>query len=139
MINFDEYTNENKKEHNLNWPYIPDHPYRILIIGGSGTGKTNALLNLINNQQDVDKIYLYVKDPYEDKYQYLINKRESVGIRSIKIEYFNDMHKIYKNIGNYNPDKENKVLIVFDDMIADMINNKKLNSIVIELFIRGRK
>ena len=139
MINFDEYTNENKKEHNLNWPYIPDHPYRILIIGGSGTGKTNALLNLINNQQDIDKIYLYVKDPYEDKYQYLINKRESVGIRSIKIEYFNDMHKIYKNIGNYNPDKENKVLIVFDDMIADMINNKKLNSIVIELFIRGRK
>ena len=50
MINFDEYTNENKKEHNLNWPYIPDHPYRILVIGGSGTRKTNALLNLINNQ-----------------------------------------------------------------------------------------
>ena len=94
---------------------------------------------MIHSQPDIDKIYLYVKDPYEDKYQYLINKRESVGIRSIKIEYFNDMHKIYKNIGNYNPDKENKVLIVFDDMIADMINNKKLNSIVIELFIRGRK
>ena len=80
MINFDEYTNENKKEHNLNWSYIPDHPYRILIIEGSGTGKTNALLNLINNQQDIDKIYLYVKDLYEDKYQYLINKREHVGI-----------------------------------------------------------
>ena len=56
MINFDEYTNENKKEHNLNMPHIPDHPYRILIIGGSGTGKTNALLNLTNNQQDIDKI-----------------------------------------------------------------------------------
>ena len=55
MINFDEYTNDNLKEHNLNWPYIPDHPYRILIIGGSGTGKTNALLNLINNQQAIDK------------------------------------------------------------------------------------
>ena len=55
MINFDEYTNENKKEHNLNWPYIPDHPYRILIIGGSGTGKTNTLLNLINNQQPLIK------------------------------------------------------------------------------------
>ena len=54
MINFDKYTNENKKEHNPNWPYIPDHPYRILIIGCSGTGKTNALLNLINNQQDID-------------------------------------------------------------------------------------
>ena len=83
MINFDEYTNENKKDHNLNWPYIPDHPYRILIIGGSGTGKTNALLNLINNQSDIDKIYLYAKDPYEDKYQYLINKREYVGIISM--------------------------------------------------------
>ena len=80
MINFDEYTNENKKEHNPNWLYIPDHPYRILIIGGSGTGKTNALLNLIYNQPDIDKIYLYAKYPYEDKYQYLINKRESVGI-----------------------------------------------------------
>ena len=55
MINFDEYTNENKKEHNLDWPYIPDHPYRILIIGGSETGKINALLNLINNQQELIK------------------------------------------------------------------------------------
>ena len=71
MINFDEHTNENKKEQNLNWPYIPDHPYRILIIWGSGTGKTNALLNLTNNQQDIDKIYLHPKDHYEDKYQYL--------------------------------------------------------------------
>ena len=83
MINFDEYTKENKKVHNLNWPYIPDHPYRILIIGGSGTGKTNALLNLINNQQEIDKIYLYAKDPYEDKYKYLINKRERVGINHL--------------------------------------------------------
>ena len=64
MINFDDYTNENKTEHNLNLPYISDHPYRILIIGGSGSGKTNALLNLINNQPYIDKIYLYVKDPY---------------------------------------------------------------------------
>ena len=144
MIKFDEYTNENKKEHNLNWPYIPDHLYRILIIGGSGTGKTNALLNLINNQQDIDKIYLYAKDPSEDKYQYLINKREPVGINHLNdpktfIEYSNDMHKVYKNIDNYNPDKENKILIVFDDMIADMINNKKSKSIATELFIRGRK
>ena len=105
MINFDEYTNENKKEHNLNCPYIPDHPYRILIIGASGTGKTNALLNLINNQQDIDKIYLYAKDPYEDKYQYLINKRERVGINHLNhpkafVEYSNDMHKVYKNIDN---------------------------------------
>ena len=57
MINFDDYANENKTEHK--WPYIPSHPYKILIIGGSGSGKTNALLNLINNQPDIDKIYLY--------------------------------------------------------------------------------
>ena len=66
MINFDEYTKENKIEHNSNWPYIPNHLYRILIISGSGSGKTNALFNLINNQPDIDKIYLYVKDLYED-------------------------------------------------------------------------
>ena len=65
MINFDGYTNENIIEHNKKWPYVPDHPYRILIVGGSGSGKTNALLNLINNQPDIDKIYLYAKDPYE--------------------------------------------------------------------------
>ena len=144
MINFNECANENKKEHNLNWSYIPDHPYRILIIGGSGTRKINALLNLINNQQGIDKIYLYVKDPYEDKCEYLINKRESVGLKHFNdskafIEYSNDMHKVYKNIDNYNLNKENKILMVFDDMIADMINNKKLISIVAELFLRGRK
>ena len=83
MINFDEYVNENKTAHNKNWPYIPDHPYRILIIGGSGTGKTNVLLNLIENQPDIDKLYLYAKDPYESKYEYLINKREGVGINKI--------------------------------------------------------
>ena len=143
MINFDDYTNENKTKHNPNWPYIPDHPYRILIIRGSGSGKTNALLNLINNQQDIDKIYLYAKDPYEYEYQYLIDKREGVGLKHFNdpkafIEYSNDMRDVYKNINNYNPDKENNILIVFDDMIADVINNKKLNSLVTELFIGGR-
>ena len=143
-MNFDDYTNENRTEHNKNWPYIPDHPYRILIIGGSGSGKTNLLLNLIENQPDIDKIYSYAKDPYESKYQYLINKREGVGINHFNdpkafIDYSNDMHDVYKNIDDYNPDKENKILIVFDEMIADMIDNKKLNSIVTELFIRGRK
>ena len=72
MINFDNYTNENKTEHNSKLLYIPDHPYRILIVSGSGSGKTNALLNVINNQPDIDKIYLYTKDPYKAKYQYLI-------------------------------------------------------------------
>ena len=144
MINFEEYTNENKTMHNPNWPYIPDHPYRILIIGGSGSGKANALLNLIYNQPYLDKIYLYAKDPYEAKYQFLVKKRESVGKNRLNdpkafIEYFNNMHKVYKNIDNYNPNKENNILIVFDDMIADMINDKKLNSVVTELFIRGRK
>ena len=144
MINFHDYTNENKLKHNPDWPYIPDHPYRILIIGGSGSGKTNTLLNLINNQPDIDKIYLYAKDLYEPKYQFLINKRESTGLRHFNdpkafIEYLNDMQDVYKSIDDYNPDKENKILIVFDDIIADIINNKKLNSITTELFIRGRK
>ena len=76
MINFDDYVDENKIKRNKNWPYIADHPYRILIIGGSGSGKTNLLLNLIENQRDIDKIYLYAKDPYESKYQYLINKEK---------------------------------------------------------------
>ena len=84
MINFDDYVNENKTEHNKNWPYIPDHPYRILIIGGWGSGKTNVLLNLIENQSDIDKIYLYTKDSYECKYQYLSNKREGVDINHFK-------------------------------------------------------
>ena len=140
MINLDDYTNENKIEHNSKWPHIPDHPYRILIIGGSGSGKTNALLNLRNNQLDIDKIYLYAKDPYEAKYQYLINKCEKVGLDHFKdpkafMEYSNGMENVYKNIENYNPGKECKILIVFDDMIADMINNKKLNPVVTELFI----
>ena len=144
MINFDEYVNENKTEHNKNWPYTPDHPYRILIIGGSGSGKTNALLNLINNQPDIDKIYLYAKDPYEAKYQFLINKRESTGLKHFNdpkafIEYSNDMHDVYKNVNDYDLDKKNKILIVFDDTIAGMIHIKKLNSIVAELLIRGRK
>ena len=69
MINFDDYVNENKIKHNENWPYIPDHPYKILIIGGSGSGKTNLLLNLTEKKSDIDKIYLYAKDPYEGKCQ----------------------------------------------------------------------
>ena len=144
MINFDDHVNESITEHNKNWPHIPDHPYRILIILGSGSGKTNVLLNLIESQPDIDKIYLYPKDPCEAKYQYLINKRESVGINHFNdskafIEYSNNMHDVYKNIDKCNPDKENKILMVFDDMTADMIHNKKLSSIVTELFIRGKK
>ena len=99
---------------------IPDHPYRILIVGGSRSGKTNLLLNLIENQQDIDKIYLHAKDPYESKYQHLINKREGLGINYFHdtkafIEYSNDMHDVYKIIDEYNAYKENKIFIVFDD------------------------
>ena len=144
MIDFDDYANDNKTEHNSKWPFIPDHPYRILIIGGSGSGKANALLNLINNQPDIDKIYLYAKDPYEAKYQFLNNKRESTGLKYFNdlrafIEYSNDMQDVYKNIDEYNVDKKRKILIVCHDMINDMTNSKELNSIVTELFIRGRK
>ena len=144
MINFDDYVNENKNGHNKNWLCIPDQPYRILIIGGSWSENTNVLLNLIEKQPDIDKIYSYAKDPYEEKYQYLIRIREKVGIYHHNgprayIEYSNGMRNIYKNVDYSNPDKENKTLIVFDDMIADMIHKKKLDSMVIELFIRGRK
>ena len=110
MINFDDYVNENKTEH----------------------------------KKYIDKIYLYAKDPCEAKYQYLINVREKVGTKHFNdpkafIEYSNDMHDVYKNINENNPDKERKILIVFDDIVADMINNKKLNSVVIKLFIKRRK
>ena len=96
MINFDDYTNENETELNPKWEYIVDHPYRMPILSCSGSGKTNVLLNLINNQPDIDKIYLYAKGPYEAKYQYLINKREKIGLDHFNdpkafIEYSNDM------------------------------------------------
>ena len=113
MINFDNYTNENKTGHNSKWPYIPDPPYRILIIGGFGSGKINALSNLLNNQADIDKIYLYVKDPFEAKYQFFISKREDIGLKHFNdpkafVKYSNDMQDIYKNIKEYNIGKNVK-------------------------------
>ena len=100
-------------------------------------------MNLIGNQPDIVKIYLYAKEPYEAKYQYLVNKRGKVGLNHYDdpkafMEYSNDMQDVYKHIEDYNPGKKRKVLIVSDDMIADMINHKKLNPIVIELFIRRK-
>ena len=108
------------------------------------TWKTNVLLNLIENQPDIDKNIFVRKRSISSKISNLINKREGAAINHFKdhkafIEYSNVMRNIYKNINHYNPNKENKILIVFDGMIADMIQNKKLNSIVTELFIRGRK
>ena len=143
MINLDSITNENNKKHNEKWPYIPDHPYRILIIGSSGSGKTNALLNLINKQNDIDKIYLYAKDLSEPKYEILIKKRENAGIKCLNdpnafVECFNTMDDVYKT-NDYNPSRKREILIVFDDMIADIMTNKEFKAIIRELFIRCRK
>ena len=144
MINLDNIVNNNTKGHNENWPYIPDHPYRILIIGGSGSGKTNMLLNLINEQKVIDKIYLYGKNLSGSKYQHLIKNRENAAIKHLNdskafIECSNTMDDVYENIDDYNLNRKRKVLIVFDDMIADIMTNKKFQSIIKELFIRCRK
>ena len=143
MLNFDYITKEDIKEHNPNGPEIPDQPSRLLIVWGSGSGKTNALFNLINHEPTIDKIYLYSKDIYEAKYQLLISKRESTGLNYLNdskafIECSNDVDDISKNIEECNPNKWN-ILIVFDYVVADMVNNGKPNPVVTELFIRGRK
>ena len=109
----------------------------------SGSGKTNALLNLISKQKDIDKIYLHAKDLSESKYEYLIKNRENAGITHLNdskafIECSNTMNDFYENIDNYNPNRRRKILIVFDDMIADIMTNK-FQSIIKELFISCRK
>ena len=124
MINFNDAMKENIKEHNPNWPEIPDYPYRILIVEGSGSGKTNSLFNVISQQADIDKIYLYAKDPYEAKHQFLTNERESTGSKHLNyyqafIENTNNVDKIYKNI-EYNRYKKRKILNVFDDTIRQL-------------------
>ena len=144
MINLDNIVNNNNGKHNEKWTYIPHHPYRILIIGGSGSAKTNTLLHLINEKKDIDKIYLYAKDLSESKYEYLIRNRETAEIKHLNdskafIECSNTMNDVYENIDNYNPKRKRKILIVFDDMIADIMANKKFQSIIKELFIRCRK
>ena len=119
MFNFDYVTKEYIKN-SLNWSEIPDHPYQKLIIGGSGSWKTNALLNLINSEPNINKIYLYAKDPYEAKFQLPINRRESTGLKCFNdskafIEFSNDMDDNYENIEEYNPNKKQKILILFKD------------------------
>ena len=126
----------------MNWAYIFVHPYKILITGDSGSDKT--ILNLIKHQwPDIDKFYLYDKDPFKSKNQLLINGQEKVGIETLKnpktfIDYSQTIDDVYENLKDY-PTKKRRVLIVFDDMIADMESNKKLSPIVTELFLKGRK
>ena len=124
MKNYDESA---KIKHNPIWNYIPDYSCRILIIGGSG----------IRKQPDIDKTYLYVKDPLQSKYQLLINGREKVEIEHLKIQrHSQTIDYVYENLEDYNPTKK---IIVLDDMIADMESNKNLSPKVTELFLRGRK
>ena len=119
----------------------------MLIIGPSGSGKTNALLNLIQKQNDnnpIDKVFLYTKDLSEPNYQFLIEKRENARIKNYNdptafIEYSNTMDDIFSSIDDYSPKRKRKILIVFDDMIADIMTNKKFQAIIEELFIRCRK
>ena len=147
MFNLDDVTNENNRDHNKKWPYIPDHPYSMLIIGGSGSGKTDALLNLIKEQDNynlIDKIYLYAKDLNEPKYQFLIKKREDAGIKHLNdskgfIEYSQCLDDTYNNVNDYNPTRKRKMLIAFDAMIADIMTNKNFQAIIKELFFRCRK
>ena len=135
MINLNNIVNNNNQQQNKKWPYIGDHSYRILIIGGSGSEKTNTLLHLINVQKDIDKIYLYAKDLSEPKYEDLIRNCKNAGIKHLNdskafIECSNTMNDVYENIDNYNPKRKRKILIVFDDVIADIMTNKQFQSVI---------
>ena len=115
-----------------------------MIIGGSGSGKTNALLNLINEQDDIDKIYLYAEDLSEPRYEFLTEKSKNTGIKHLNdpnpfIKCSNMMDNIYENNDDYKPNRKRKKMIVFDDMIADIMSNKKFQAIIKELFNRCRK
>ena len=140
MLNLDDIISNKKKSSSE----CNDWPFTMLIIGPSGSGKTNALLHLIEKFHPIDKIYLYAKDTDEGKYQYLINKREQVGIKNLNdphafIEYSSDMNDVLEDINNYNKNRNKKVLIIFDDMIGDIMRSEKFKAIVNELFIRCRK
>ena len=132
------------KEHNEKWPYIPDHPYRILIIGGSASEKRNVSLNLIKEQDDIDKIHLHAKDLSEPKNKFLIKRREGTGIKRLNdsnafIGCSNATDDVYEDIDDYSPNRKRRILIVFDEMIADIMSNKNIQAVVKELFIRCRK
>ena len=116
----------------------------MLILGPSGSDKTNTLLHLINDLHPTDKIYLYAKDIHEPNCEYLINKREQTGIKNLNdphafIEYSDDMNDVLDDINNYNKNRDKKVLTVFDDMLADIEYNKNFKRIIKELFYRAHK
>ena len=132
----DSITNESNKEHNKKWPFIPDHPYRILIICGSESGKITALLNLIKEQMILTKFICMQKDLSKPKFEFLIKKCDDAGTKHFNdpnafIEYSNTMDGVYGNIDDYNPSRNRKILIAFDDMIADIMTNKKCQAIII--------
>ena len=138
MLNLDNIVSNKNENKDNNWPF------RMLIIGPSGSGKTNTLLHLINNLHPFDKIYLYAKDLHEPKYEYLISKREQARIKNLNdpkaiIEYSDDMDDVLDDINNYNKNRDKKVLIVSDDMIADIEYNKNFKRIIKELFYRACK
>ena len=121
-----------------------NHPYRILLVGSSGWGKPNTIFNPINHLPHSDKIFLYAKDHYDSKNQYLIKSREEVAQKYLKdpkpfINYSSDTNDVYKATEQNIPRKKCYVLIVFDDMITDMTGNKKLHPVVTELFTTGMK
>ena len=114
------------------------------LIGSSWSGKTNTSLNATNHQPDTGKINIYAKNPYKEKYQFLINNPEKVGLKKYNdprgfIAYSNDMQGVYKYIEEYNPNTMQQILLIFDDMIAGIIFNQKLNPVVTKIYIRGRK
>ena len=140
MLNLDNIVSNKKKSSSKN----DDWPLKMLIIGPSGLGKTNTLLHLIGKFHLIDKTYLYAKDTDEEKYQYLINKREQAGLKKLNdphafIEYSDDMNDVLEDINNYNKKRDKKVLIIFDDMIAHIMRSEKFKAIMKELFIRWRK
>ena len=135
IIQNDSIVSNKKENKDNNWPF------RMIIIGPSGSGKTNTLLHLKNNLHPIDKIYLYAKDIHEPKYEYLINKKEQAGIKNLEnpkafIEYSDDMDNVLDDINNYNKNRDKRVLIVFDDMIADIEYNKNFKRIIKELFYK---
>ena len=133
MFNLDNRTTKNDDK---------DWPYRRLIIGPSGSGETNYLLNSIQKDNNIiDKISLYAKDLEEPKYQILIDKREKTGLKNLIdknafIEHSNNMDDIYENIEDYNKKRKRKVLIVFDDTISHIMSDKKAQQVLKDLFIR---